>query len=74
MFLISGAKQVFIKLRQVFVETPILNHFDSECHIQIETDAFGHAIGRIFSQLISDDLSQWYLVACFSQKIFPTEI
>ena len=65
-FLISNARKAFIKLRQTFVKASILNHFDLECHIQIETDAFGYIIGRIFSQLTLDDLGQGHPMAFFS--------
>ena len=36
-----GVKLAFTKLRQAFVKTPILQHFDPEHHIQIETDVSG---------------------------------
>lgn len=41
-------KQAFIKLKQAFIKTSILNHFDLERHIRIETDASGYAIAEIF--------------------------
>ena len=44
-FFIFGAKLAFTKLRQAFLKAPILHHFDPECHIRIETDESGHAIG-----------------------------
>ncbi len=47
LFLNSKARKVFTKLRQVDVETPILNHFDLERHIQIKTDTSGYAISEI---------------------------
>ena len=72
-FLTSGAKLAFTKLRQVFLKAPILHHFDPECHIRIETDASGYAIGGVLSQLTSDDLGQWHLVTFFSQKMISTE-
>ena len=72
-FLTPGTKLAFIKLRQAFLKAPILHHFDPERHIQIETDALGYAIGRVFSQLTSDDLGQWHPVAFFLQKIIPAE-
>ncbi len=50
--------QAFIELRQVFVKDWILNYFDIERNIQIETNTLGYAISDIFSQLTSDDLSQ----------------
>ena len=40
-FLTYKAKKVFTKLRQTFIEAPILNYFDLEHHIKIETDASG---------------------------------
>ena len=55
-FLISGAKKIFTKLKQAFIEAPILNHFDLEHYIQIETDKFDYTIGKIFSQLTLDNL------------------
>ncbi len=57
----------------MFVEAPILNHFDPERHIQIETDASDYALGRILSQLTSDDLGRWHSVAFFSKKMIPAE-
>ena len=68
-FLTAEARKNFTELRQAFVEAPILNHFDSEHHIQIETNALGYAIGGIFSQLTSDDLDQWYPAAFFFRKM-----
>ncbi len=72
-FLTSKARKAFTKLKQAFVEAPILNHFDPERHIQIETDTSTYAIGGIFSQLTSDDLGRWHPVAFFSQKRIPAE-
>ncbi len=71
--LTADARRAFTKLRQVFVEAPILNHFDPECHIRIETDAFGYAIGGILNQLTSDDSGQWHPIAFFSRKMIPIE-
>ena len=48
-FLILGARLAFIKLRQIFVKTLILQYFDPEYHIWIETDVSGYIIGKIFS-------------------------
>ncbi len=73
MFFTPRVRKTFTKLKQAFVEALILNHFDLECHIQIETDNVGYAISRIFSQLTSDDLDRWYLIAFFSRKMIPAE-
>ena len=37
-YLTPKARLTFTKLRKAFTKTPILQHFDLECHIQIETD------------------------------------
>ena len=49
LFLISRVKKIFIKLRQVFIETPIQNQFNLKHYILIETNVLGYTIGRIFS-------------------------
>lgn len=51
MFFSSKARQTFTKLRLKFIKTPILNHFNPELHIHIETDAPDYAIAETFSQL-----------------------
>ena len=85
-FLTPSARKAFNQLRQAFTKTPILQHFDPECHIRIETDASNYTIGGILSQLTSDwvtlnsesnltkyDFGQWYLVAYFFRKMILTE-
>ena len=57
----------------MFLEAPILNHFDPECHIQIEMDALGYIISGILSQLTLNDLGQWHPVAFFSKKMILAE-
>ena len=72
-FLTPGAKLAFTKLRQAFLKTSILHHFDLERHIRIEMDASGYAIGGVLSQLTLDDLGRWHPVAFFSHKMIPAE-
>ena len=72
-FFTLGAKLVFTKLRQAFFKAPILHHFDLERHIRIETDVSGYAIGRVLSQLTSNDSGRWHPVVFFSRKMIPTE-
>ena len=48
-FLTSKTREAFNLLRQAFTKAPILQHFDPECHIRIETNASGYAIGGVFS-------------------------
>ena len=52
-FLTPKARSAFNRLRLAFTKAPILRHFDPECHIWIETDALGYAIGGVLSQLTS---------------------
>ena len=48
-FLTLSANEVFNQLRQAFTKALILWHFDLECHIRIETDTSGYAIGKVLS-------------------------
>ena len=48
-FLTPKARLAFTQLRQAFVKTLILHHFDPKSHIRIETDALGYAIGGVLS-------------------------
>ena len=82
-FLTSEARSAFNRLRLAFTEASILQHFDPECHIRIETDASCYVIGGMLSQLTSGtssdgvvtktNLGQWHLVAFFSRKMIPVE-
>lgn len=56
-FLIPGSMEAFNQLRQAFTKTPILLHFDFKCHIQIEIDTSGYAIGKVLSELTSNQLT-----------------
>ena len=82
-FLTPDARTAFNRLWLAFTEAPILRHFDPKCHIRIETDASGYAIGGVLSQLASEtrpdgvvtktDLGQWHPVAFFLRKMIPAE-
>ena len=72
-FFTSGARKAFNELKQAFIKTPILHHFDPECHILVETDASDYAIGGVLSQLILGNSGQWHMVAFFSRKMIPAE-
>ena len=72
-FFTSGAKLAFTELRQAFLKAPILYHFDSKRYIWIETDVSGYAIGRVLSQLTSDNSGRWHLVAFISHKMISVE-
>ncbi len=68
---LSEAKQAFNQLRDVFMKTSILRHFDSEQHIHIEIDAFNYAVASILSQ--SDDEDQWHLIAFWFRMMIDVE-
>ena len=81
-FLTSNVKEAFNRLRQAFTEVLILQYFDPECHIRIETNASGYAIRGVLSQLTSNQVISdgairsninWHLVAYFSRKMIPAE-
>ena len=48
-FLTPRAKLSFTKLRQAFFKAPILYYFNPKCHIRIETDISGYALGEVLS-------------------------
>ena len=68
-FFILGAKLALTKLRQMFLKTPILHHFDPKYYIRIEMDISDYTIGGVFSQLTLDNLGRWHPVAFFSKKM-----
>ena len=72
-FLTPKAKLPFSRLRQAFIEAPILHHFAPERYIWIETDSSGYAICGILSQL-NPEFGQWHPVAFFSRKMILAEI
>ena len=82
-FLTPDARIAFNHLWLAFTEAPILRYFDSECHIWIETDELGYAIGRVLNQLISGinpngvvtktDFGQWHPIVFFLRKMILAE-
>ena len=71
-YLNPDAKKAFDQLRQAFTKAFILQHFNPKQYIRVETDASGHAIGGVLSQL-TNDLGQWHPVAYFSRKMIPAK-
>jgi hypothetical protein len=63
-------ERAFEELKKLFTTAPILQHFDPESPIFIETDASDFAIGGILSQK-KDKL---HPVAFHSRKLKPAEI
>ncbi len=63
------ARIAFAQLKDVFIKTSILLHFDSKRKIRLKIDAFDFAISEILFQLI-EKTSQWHFVAFFFRKMF----
>ena len=82
-FLTPEARSAFNCLQLTFTKAPILQYFDPECHIWIETDASGYTIGSVLSRLASAtrldgvvtkaNLGQWHLIAFFFKKMISAE-
>ena len=71
-YLIPDNKRTLDQLRQAFTKAPILQHFDLEQYIWVETDAPGHSIGGMLSQL-TNDLGRWHPVTYFLHKMIPAK-
>ena len=61
-FLISDARIAFNCLRLAFIEAPILQHFDLECHIWIKIDTLSYAISGMLSKLTSKTSSNEIII------------
>ena len=72
-YLTLDIKKAFNLLQHAFTQALIFQYFDSKRYIRIETNVSGYIIGEVFSQLISDDLGQWHLVAYYLHKMFPAK-
>ena len=57
-YLTPNARRTFTQLRQAFTKAPILQHFNPECYIRIETNASSYAIGGVISQQTLASASQ----------------
>ena len=57
-YLTSATKKAFNHLWHSFTQAPIIQHFDPERYIQIETDASSYIIGRVLNQVTSDNLGR----------------
>ena len=71
-YLTPDAGKAFDQLCQAFTEAPVLQHFNPEQYIQVETDASGYAIDGVLSQLTNDS-GQWHPVAYFLRKMIPAK-
>ena len=67
-YLTPDAKKALNQLRQPFTKAPILQYFDPEQYIWVETYTSGHIIGGVLSQP-PNDLGRWHLLVYLSCKI-----
>ena len=68
-YLTPKARLAFTQLRKAFTKALIFRHFDPKCHIRIEIDMSGYAIGGVLSQQTSDNSGQWHPISFYSQKM-----
>lgn len=66
----AAADEAFRKLRQQFLQAPVLRHFDPELPIRLETDASAHAISAILTQ---PGETHHHPVAFWSRKLIDAE-
>ena len=62
----SQAREAFNTLKWVFTTAPILEHYDWEAALRMETDASQAGAGGVLSQMGKD--GQWHPIAFFSYK------
>ncbi len=70
--LIKKTRKAFKKLKEIFIKTSILLHFDFKRRIRLKIDVFDFVISEIISQLI-EEIDQWHFIAFFSRKMFAAE-
>lgn len=85
-FLNPKIRVAFTYLSKAFTEAPILQHFNPECNIWIETDKSGFTINGIYGwrnlrlithpnpNLSPSKMSQWHPIAFFSRKMILANI
>lgn len=71
----AEAEEAFDKLRNAFLQVPILAHFERDRETHVEVDASGGAISGILSQLVptGDDRPQWRPIDFYSRKLIQAE-
>jgi hypothetical protein len=67
----DAAKAAFIKLKDAFMEAPILAHYNPELQNWIETDASNYVVAGVLSQMHDDGVLR--PVAFFSKRMVPAE-
>jgi hypothetical protein len=70
--LIKKTRKAFEELKEIFIKTSILIHFDLKRRIRLKIDVFDFAISEILFQLI-EKIDQWHLIAFFFRKMFAAK-
>jgi hypothetical protein len=70
--LTSKARELFEKLRKVFLTTSLLRHFDLDRKIKLKTNASKFVISRIISQL-NETFEQWHFITYWFRKMTSAE-
>jgi hypothetical protein len=68
-------ERAFQRLKDAFLQVPILSHFERGRETHVEVDASGGAISGILSQLVPNDarVPQWRPVDFYSRKLIQAE-
>ena len=66
------AQDAFKLLKERFTDAPMLKHFNPERQSKLETDASGHGLSGILTQL-DVETGQWHPVAFWSRKMESPE-
>jgi hypothetical protein len=69
------AMEAFRKLKNAFLDVPILGHYDPSRQTKVEVDASGGAIAGILSQLVpvTGRKPEWQLIDFYSRKLIAAE-
>jgi hypothetical protein len=67
--------QAFLRLKNAFLEVPILCHFERDRDTHVEVDASGGAISGILSQLVPSKAgkAEWRPIDFYSRKLIQAE-
>ncbi len=68
----SKARDAFERLKAVFVSAPILEHYDWDADLRMETDASNRGAGGVLSQ--KSKAGQWHPIAYYSYKFKGAEV
>ena len=74
--LTKEARTTFEELKVAFMTAPVLQHYNANLPVRLETDASSFAISRILSQQNNEESPEkchWHPVAFWSRQMLPAE-